>query len=124
MTHKEATHIHNIRQRLKIRRQRHKAALNQEIQRLAEKAAELGVQRVILFGSAAWGDPGLGSDLDLLIIWDTPLDFLARTVELYRCLQPRAPVDLLVYTPAEFTKMAHRPFIRNAIEKGVTLYEA
>ena len=35
-----------------------------------------GVQRVVLFGSLVRGAPGLTSDVALLIVWDTPLDFL------------------------------------------------
>lgn len=98
-------------------------ALRQEAERLAETAAELGVQQVVLFGSLARGIPALTSDVDLLIVWDTPLDFVTRTVEIYRQLQPREAVDLLVYTPDEMTRMADRPFIRNALREGTVLYE-
>jgi hypothetical protein len=57
---------------------------------------------------------GLTSDLDLLIIWDTPLSFLERTVELYRRLQLRVSADLLVYTPDEMERMADAPLVRRA----------
>ncbi|HOU11896.1 MAG TPA: nucleotidyltransferase domain-containing protein [Anaerolineae bacterium] len=98
-------------------------ALRQEAERLAQTAAELGVQQVVLFGSLARGIPALTSDVDLLIVWDTPLDFVTRTVEIYQQLQPREAVDLLVYTPDEMTRMADRPFIRNALREGTVLYE-
>lgn len=113
-----------IRQLLHRRKKTHQIALRQEMRRLATAAAELGVQRIVLFGSLARGKPGLTSDLDLLIVWDTPLDFVARTAELYRRLQPRVPADLLVYTPAEMEGMAHRPFVRQALKEGRVLYEA
>ena len=116
--------MQSIRQKLRIRRDRHREHLRREVERLVDVAATLGVQRVILFGSAAWGEPGLASDLDLLIVWDTPLDFLTRTVELYRRIRPRAPVDLLVYTPDEMRSMAHRPLVRRALAEGRILYEA
>ena len=114
----------DIRRRLRHRRDRHRKELLGEAERLSKEAAALGVQRVILFGSLARGDPGLASDLDLLVVWDTPLDFVTRTVELYRRLQPRVAVDLLVYTPDEMTRMADRPFVRNALDGGKVLYEA
>jgi len=120
----DARSIEAIRQRLRCRRDRHRRDLQREAQRLAAEAAALGAQRVVLFGSAAWGEPGLASDLDLLIVWDTPLDFLARTVALYRRLQPQAAVDLLVYTPGEMEAMMRRPFVRKAVEEGKVLYEA
>ena len=113
-----------IRQRLRTRRERHLQDLQREVVRLAEAAASLGVQRMVLFGSAAWGRPGLSSDLDLLIIWDTPLDLLARTVELYRCLKPQVPVDVLAYTPKELEAIQGRSLVRKALQEGRLLYEA
>ncbi len=114
----------SIREQLRCRRERHIAELEAEAPRLAQAAAEMGAQRVVLFGSAARGEAGLASDLDLLIVWDTPLDFLERTVEVYRRLQPRVALDLLVYTPAEMEHMAERPFVRQALEEGMVLYES
>ena len=112
------------RERLRQRRMAHREALRHEVERLTTLATALGVQRVILFGSVARGEPGLASDLDLLIVWDTPLSFLARTVELYRRLQPRVSADFLVYTPDEMERMAHTPLVRRALEEGKVLYEA
>lgn len=109
--------------KLKQRREHYLTELDSEIQRLKLRLPELGIERAILFGSAAWGHPGLASDLDLIVVWDTPLDFLERTVELYRRIAPRVALDLLVYTPQEMERMAITPMIRNALEKGIILYE-
>lgn len=113
-----------VRNMLAQRKARHARDLVAEVKRLTKTAILLGVQRVILFGSAAQGTAGLSSDLDLLIVWDTPLDFLARTAEMYRCLQAKVAVDLLVYTPDEMTRMAEVSFIRRILENGKVLYEA
>lgn len=113
-----------IQSLLQQRRNLHKKAIEEEIERLTRIAPELGVQRMILFGSAARGEPGLASDLDLLVVWDTSLGFLERTVELYRRLKPKVAMDLLVYTPDEMKRMIHRPFIRRALEQGRVLHEA
>ncbi len=113
-----------IRRLLERRRIKHTDALAAEMERLVAAAAALGVQRVIVFGSMARGMPSLNSDLDLLIIWDTPLDFLTRTAALYRQLLPQVAVDLLVYTPHEIVSMAQKPFIRRALAEGRVLYEA
>ncbi|GIV70508.1 nucleotidyltransferase domain-containing protein [Caldilinea sp.] len=112
------------RQRLQQRREAHRRLLWSEAERLAAEAANLGVLRVILFGSLARGDENLFSDMDLLMVWETPLDFLERTVELYRRLQPRVAADFLVYTPAEMERMASTPLVRRALEEGKVLYEA
>ena len=113
-----------LRQRLRERRQRHRDELQREARRLGRRAAALGVERVVLFGSAAWGQPGLTSDLDLLIVWETDLGVVERTVALYRQLRPRVPVDLLVYTPSELQAAAHKPLVRRALEEGEVLYAA
>lgn len=113
-------HLDELRERRAV----YVASLRAEAKRLAEAAAAMGAERVILFGSLAEGEPGLLSDLDLLIVWDTPLDYLTRTVELYKRLDPHGPVDLLVYTPEEIRDMAERAFIRTILEQGETLYEA
>lgn len=114
----------SFRQMGRQRREVHRRALWQEAERLVAAARSVGVQRVILFGSLARGEDNALSDLDLLVVWDTPLGFLERTVELYRCLQPRVAVDLLVYTPAEMEYMIHKAWIRRALEEGKVLYEA
>jgi len=112
------------RELLRKRRKAHQQDLWREVERLTAAAAEMGVQRVILFGSLLRGDPGLTSDLDLLIVWDTPLIFLERTVELYRRLQPQVSADLLAYTPKEMKRMVQNPLVRRALAEGRVLYEA
>ncbi len=113
-----------FRDRLKKRRDSHLRNLRKELDRLVQEAPAVGVERIILFGSYLHGDAGLSSDLDLLMVWDTPLDYLSRTVELYRRLKPRAAVDLLVYTVEEMERMAETPLIRKALTEGKVLYEA
>jgi predicted nucleotidyltransferase len=119
----EQNNVVRTRELLRRRREAHRKALWQEVERLTVAAAELGVKRVILFGSLVRGNPGLTSDLDLLVVWDTPLDFLTRTTELYRRLQLQVSADLLAYTPDEMEHMAHSPFVRRALEEGSVLYE-
>ncbi len=114
----------NVRQLLQERREKHQKALWQEVDRLSAVASELGVRRIILFGSLLNKKPSLTTDLDLLIVWDTSLGFLERTVELYRRLQPRVATDLLVYTSKEMERMIRTPLIRRALEEGKILYEA
>lgn len=120
----EKPSTYSRREQMRRQRAAHVTALREEAQRLAQTAANLGVARVVLFGSLARGEPGLTSDLDLLIVWETDLDYLTRTVELYRKLNPHGPVDLLVYTPEEMSAMQGRAFIRKILQEGEVLYEA
>ncbi|MGH2543111.1 MAG: nucleotidyltransferase domain-containing protein [Ardenticatenaceae bacterium] len=83
------------------------------------------VERVILFGSYAEGRRDLFTDLDILIVMQSPLDFVTRTAEMYRYLSDviGVDVDLLVYTPEELQRNRGRAFFRQALEKGKVLYE-
>ena len=83
-------------------------------------------EKIILFGSMATGYVGEWSDLDLVIIKDTPLPFVERGVQVARLCSVWVGVDYLVYTPDEFAKMIadNNPFIIDeVIRKGQVLYE-
>lgn len=81
-------------------------------------------EKIILFGSYAWGEPGPNSDIDLFIIkaaGDTRQ--LAREIDGF--LFPRPfPIDLLVYHPDQVKKRQrmHDFFIEEILHKGKVLY--
>ncbi len=82
--------------------------------------------KILLFGSLAEGSPNEYSDIDLVVIKETSDRFLDRIGEVLQLLCPREPLDVLVYTPAEFEEMVQtRPFFRDEIvAKAKTLYDA
>jgi uncharacterized protein len=84
----------------------------------------LRVQKVILFGSFARETASRHSDIDLLVIWDTPLHPLARIETILEVLRdaPR-PVEVVALTPDELTRRSHSRFIRDALAEGVVLHE-
>jgi uncharacterized protein len=60
-------------------------------------------KRIIAFGSYARGDHTPYSDLDLLVVMETKKSFVDRTVEVDSIFGLRGwPMDIVVYTPAEF----------------------
>jgi len=82
-------------------------------------------EKVILFGSYAYGQPTQDSDIDLLVITESYLPRYQRVRELKRCLRgSKAAVDLLVYTPDEIEKWkdVNTAFITTVMEKGIVLY--
>lgn len=82
-------------------------------------------QKIILFGSAAWGEFTKDSDLDFLIIKKhTPYYGRDRMKELEDLIEYDLPVDLLVYRPDEFDERVKMgdPFIKLIILKGKVLY--
>ncbi|MBN1888386.1 MAG: nucleotidyltransferase domain-containing protein [Thermoflexales bacterium] len=81
------------------------------------------MEKVILFGSYAAGRRDLFTDLDVLVVMHSPLDFVSRCAALARHLQIGVALDLLVYTPQEMDRMRDRPFLRQALGSSKVLYE-
>ena len=84
-------------------------------------------QKIILFGSRAYGKPDEDSDIDLLIIKDTDKPPLTRWMEVKRLVRDRnrkASVSPLVYTREEIEdRLAIKDFfIQEVMEKGEVLY--
>ena len=109
---------------LTIQREHYATALARELDDLVRQLGNIpAVERVILFGSYAAGRCDLLTDLDLLVVIESPLDFVSRNVELARRVHAGVALDLLAYTPQEFEQMRGRPFLRHALETGKVLYE-
>jgi hypothetical protein len=75
-------------------------------------------------GPTPQGRRDLFTDLDLLVVMETSLDFVSRIADLTRQLKAEVPGDLLVYTPEEMERIRDRPFIRHALTTGKVLYES
>ena len=83
-------------------------------------------EKIILFGSYAYGTPSGDSDVDLLVILDTKARPADRYLAVSRLLRPRPfPLDILVKTPAEVTQALDtgHDFIREIVTRGRVLYE-
>ena len=95
--------------------------LKELIDRIAQK---FHPEKIILFGSYAWGSPGPDSDVDLLVIKETDnTRQTAREIDGY--LFPRPfPIDLIVYTAQQVKKRKESGdfFINDILTKGKTVY--
>jgi uncharacterized protein len=58
-----------------------------------------------IFGSFAQEKEHLWSDMDLIIVKDSSLPFIERPREFFDLLDIGVPLDILVYSPAEFAKI-------------------
>ena len=86
----------------------------------------LNPQKVILFGSFAYGSPTPDSDVDLLVIMDTDLPASQRYLAVSRLLDPRPfPVDILVKRPDEINHALQVGdfLIQEIMTRGLVLYE-
>jgi len=82
--------------------------------------------KVILFGSRAWGAPTKESDLDLLVVMDIDGSPVRKAAEISRISRPRfLPMDIIVRTSDEIERRIRigDPFIKRIMNKGKVLYE-
>lgn len=80
--------------------------------------------RVLLFGSRARGDQLKDSDLDILIVSDAfrRVRWIDRPVRVMEECDVRFGVELLCYTPEEYTRKREEfGIVRTASEEGVDL---
>ena len=85
-------------------------------------------EKVILFGSHAYGDPTPKSDIDILVILKESFQTRTeRSGQLYILLKDISeyPKDIVVYTLDEVKKWENvrQAFITSIIRKGIILYE-
>lgn len=86
---------------------------------------EFKPEKIILFGSYAWGQPGPDSDLDLFIIKESSDKRIERARKARSAIWGvGVPVDILVYTPEEIQRRVKKGdlFVKDIITKGRVLY--
>jgi predicted nucleotidyltransferase len=99
----------------------------QQIDDLAARiATSCNPEKIILFGSYAYGNPGEDSDLDLLVVLPFEGKPIYKSLEILEKLHPTLPLDLIVRTPEQLaTRLAlHDFFLQEVVGKGKVLYEA
>jgi predicted nucleotidyltransferase len=89
-------------------------------------AREFQPERIILFGSYAYGTPDDDSDVDLLVILPFEGKPTRKALEILNKMNPSISLDLLVRTPKHVKeRLDNRDwFIYEIIQKGLTLYES
>lgn len=97
-----------------------------KISEIKEKIVkEINPEKIILFGSYAWGNPTDSSDVDLLIIQKSDEPRRQRQVDLRRKLWGSGvPMDLLVYTQEELDYRLELEdfFFEKIVNEGKIIY--
>ena len=83
-------------------------------------------ERIILFGSYAYGNPAADSDVDILVIVEHGDSGPKKAAEILSRINPRIPVDLVVRTEDEIKSrlQADDFFLAEIMNHGRVLYEA
>lgn len=99
---------------------------SQTIQDLCDRIVrDFQPERIILFGSYAYGKPTPDSDVDLLVVLPFEGKNLRKSLEILNRTNPCFPIDLLARRPDD-TERRYRegnPLIREALDHGKVLYE-
>jgi predicted nucleotidyltransferase len=96
---------------------------------IIEKLKPLNPEKVILFGSYAYGTPNEDSDIDLYVVtkdkaipetWKEKSNIYLQYSNILRDLQKDIPIDLIVHTQGMYQKFkeANSSFYRYDILKG------
>ena len=89
-------------------------------------ADEFHPQKIILFGSYAYGIPRPESDVDLLVIIDTPVREAQQALAIRQFINPLFALDILVKRPSTIAQRLvwGDSFLHEVTERGIVLYES
>jgi len=97
------------------------------IQAVADYIADkFDPDKIILFGSYAYGDPKPWSDVDLLVVMDTPNGNMAQMLAVSRALSPHPfGLEIIVHSPSVLAKRIAGGdfFLEEIVTGGKVLYE-
>lgn len=91
-----------------------------------EIAEQFHPERIILFGSYAYGTPTEDSDVDLLVVMPFKGRRAKQAIEIRSAVRAGFPMDLIPITPErlQYRLEIEDFFLREIVEKGKVLYEA
>ena len=95
------------------------------IKRFARQLGErFHPDRIILFGSYAYGHPHAGSDVDLLVIMPASSE-VNQSIRMTLAFDAPFPLDLIVRTPAKVARRLKEgsDFLEEILTKGIVVYE-
>ena len=97
-------------------------AIDEVVRQIAEKFQP---QKIILFGSYARGKPRPESDVDMLVIMETPLKEVEQAIEICQQIDYKFGLDLIVRTPERLARRLKMGdwFLRDILEEGKVVYK-
>jgi predicted nucleotidyltransferase len=98
-----------------------RTAIRRMIQSVAERFQP---ERIILFGSYAYGQPRRESDVDLLVVIKARNE-IDKALQIENYLDPPFGVDVIVRTPYNLAWRLREGdwFLREVVERGKVIYE-
>ncbi len=97
-----------------------------EIDAVARQIArQFAPERIILFGSHAYGTPRPDSDVDFLVLLPFEGKSFRKALDIRSAVNPRFSMDIIARRPDEAQRRYQwgDPLIREAFDNGKVLYE-
>lgn len=97
-----------------------------DISQFSEQIAErFAPEKIILFGSHAYGSPTPDSDVDMLIVMDDVGNPREKAIEIRSAFRRQFPLDLIVRSSSELQRRIAMDdyFLKEITERGKVLYE-
>jgi predicted nucleotidyltransferase len=106
----------------------------QIIYQIVNRLKEINPDKIILFGSYAWGEPQRESDFDIIVVtnddimpknYTEKMEIYLKVSRLLSEFKKQTPIDLVVQTRPmhnKFLKLGSA-FSKEILERGKTLYE-
>jgi len=98
----------------------------QDIQFLSDQIVQLfHAEKIILFGSHAYGHPRQDSDVDLLVLLPFSGNTFRKSQDILNLIKPKFSVDLIVRNPQDAQRRHQQgdPLMREVFDRGRVLYE-
>jgi predicted nucleotidyltransferase len=98
----------------------------ERIRDLSERIVhQFAPNRIILFGSYAYGTPDEGSDVDLLVVLPFEGKPYRKAAEIAAAVHAGFPLDILARRPDDVERRYQEadPIVRDALDRGRVLYE-
>jgi predicted nucleotidyltransferase len=91
----------------------------------AHIARQFVPERIILFGSYAYGRPTKHPDVDLLVVLPFEGKPYRKAAEIAAAVHAGFPLDIVVQRPDDVERRYHDrdPLIRDAVDRGRVLYQ-
>lgn len=99
-----------------------KADIRDIVRRITER---FDPERIVLFGSHAYGTPTPDSDLDLLVILEFSGPAYMTAARIREALPMTIPMDVIARTPSQMRDATGQasPAVEEAIRRGIVLHE-
>ncbi len=105
------------------RKAERKARLEKCLDSIVDQLKNMGVLKVILFGSLLRGDVDVNSDIDLFVVMPSTKTGKEWMGEIYQSVERKVSSNIIVYNLKEFEeKLPSSSFLQNVI-KGKVIYE-